>query len=71
MLVDQAREEHVTPDAVVQPFTWAAFRRQLDPASSSTAARPARADIVVPVRRDQVKRWHDAYGQPDGAAADK
>jgi hypothetical protein len=28
MLVAQAREEHLTPDAVTQPFTWAAFRRQ-------------------------------------------
>jgi hypothetical protein len=27
-LVAQAREEHMTPHAVVQPFTWAAFRRQ-------------------------------------------
>jgi hypothetical protein len=26
--VAQAREEHTTPDAVIQPFTWAAFRRQ-------------------------------------------
>jgi Pyridoxamine 5'-phosphate oxidase len=29
MLVAQAREEHMTPDAVIQPFTWAAFRRQV------------------------------------------
>jgi hypothetical protein len=28
MLVAQAREEHPTPDSVIQPFTWAAFRRQ-------------------------------------------
>jgi hypothetical protein len=27
-LVAQAREDHPTPDAVIQPFTWAAFRRQ-------------------------------------------
>lgn len=28
VLVAQAREEHMTPDAVIQPFTWAAFRRR-------------------------------------------
>jgi hypothetical protein len=28
VLVAQAREEHMTPAAVIQPFTWAAFRRQ-------------------------------------------
>jgi hypothetical protein len=28
MLVARAREEHMTPNAVIQPFTWAAFRRQ-------------------------------------------
>jgi trans-aconitate methyltransferase len=26
--VSDAREEHVTPAGVIQPFTWAAFRRQ-------------------------------------------
>jgi hypothetical protein len=28
VLVAQAREEHMTPAGVIQPFTWAAFRRQ-------------------------------------------
>jgi hypothetical protein len=28
MLVTQASEEHLTPDSVIQPFTWTAFRRQ-------------------------------------------
>jgi hypothetical protein len=28
MLISHAREEHVTPAGVIQPFTWAAFRRQ-------------------------------------------
>ena len=27
-LIAEAREEHVTPVGLVQPFTWAAFRRQ-------------------------------------------
>jgi hypothetical protein len=27
-LIAEAREEHVTPAGLIQPFTWAAFRRQ-------------------------------------------
>ena len=33
-LIGQACEEHLTPAGVVQPFTWAALRKQPSPATS-------------------------------------